>query len=255
MSCGSSFPLTTQRLVSQGAPSLTVPYTDWLPAMGLDTIKAVLVLRAVLVSAGNFSAQLAMQTASVRTDTPDAWSAVAGLSLAAASGVNAELGSANISVAASTAGKAWVRFGVTFSSGAAGGAADVALAVAYAACGSTVGTWRGQLVSDSATDSFLAVSPMVPAILADKIKAAIIVASVTGTFVCRVVVRYAPTLTDAPGAWVNTTDTNAATERNTGEITLTNGSNMYVQIGLAYSATGGGHSTADVVVSSGIRRT
>ena len=223
--------------------------------MGLDVIKAIMTLRSVLVSAGTFSGQLAMQTAAVRTDNPDAWAVVAGLSASAASGATADASSTSISIATTTALKAWVRFGVTFSSGAAGGAADVGLAVSYAACGSTVGNWKGQLVADSATDSFVAITPFLPSILADKIKAAIIVSSVTGTFTCRIVVRYAAVLTDVPGAWVNTTDTNSNTERNTGEITLSNGANMYVQIGLAYSASGGGHSTGDVVVSTGIRRT
>ena len=60
----------------------------------------------------------------------------------------------------------------------------------------------------------------------------------------------------AAGAWTNTsnTDVTGADERNTGELTLTNGTNMYVQVGLAYSSSTAAFAQADVSVSVGARR-
>jgi hypothetical protein len=160
-----------------------------------------------------------------------------------------------------TAGKAWVRFGIQYSAASAPGAAEVTLALSYAACGKMVGSWRGQLASESTADSFVALTPFIPALLADKIQAAMIVSS-QGTsstgFRARIVVRYAAAMTAVPSTWTDTTDTGSTgpVERNTNLITLTTGGNLYAQLGLAYSsATSGTLATADLAVAVGARRT
>ncbi|MES2642003.1 MAG: hypothetical protein V4850_21135 [Myxococcota bacterium] len=233
-----------------------IPMTNWQSAVGYDDIKAALNLRSVQVASGGLEAQLAIQTATVRTDEPDNWATVSGLTQSGAGAT----GSAAISVANTTAAKMWVRFGLAYNLTAgstAPGAADATLALSYAACGSLIGAWNGQLTTTVTSDSYVAITPMIPALLADKIKAAIIVNSVTSNFQCRVVVRYGFALKEVAGAWTNTSDTNVsgASQRNTGELTLSNGSNMYVQIGLAYSNTSAVFAQADVAVSVGARRT
>ena len=210
MSCGNAVAPRTERIVAQSTNPVVLPFTAWILAVGLDEIKAALLLRALQVASGSMEAELAIQTAEVRTDDPDNWATVA----------------------------------------------DATLALAHAACGSLVGAWSGQLATTVTSDSFIALTPPVPALLADKIKAALIVQSVTGNVRCRIVVRYFVLTPEAAGAWTNTsnTDVTGADERNTGELTLTNGTNMYVQVGLAYSSSTAAFAQADVSVSVGARR-
>jgi hypothetical protein len=210
MSCGNAVAPRTERIVAQSTNPVVLPFTAWILAVGLDEIKAALLLRALQVASGSMEAELAIQTAEVRTDDPDNWATVA----------------------------------------------DATLALAHAACGSLVGAWSGQLATTVTSDSFIALTPPVPALLADKIKAALIVQSVTGNFRCRIVVRCFVLTPEAAGAWTNTsnTDVTGADERNTGELTLTNGTNMYVQVGLAYSSSTAAFAQADVSVSVGARR-
>ena len=255
MSCGNAVAPRTERIIAQSTNPVVLPFTGWMSAVGFGEIKAALLLRALQVTSGSMEAELAIQTAEVRTDDPDNWATVAGLSQSGAGGTC----SADISVATTTAGKMWVRFGLSFkltTGSTAPGAADATLALAYAACGSLVGAWSGQLTTTVTSDSFIALTPPVPALLADKIKAALIVQSVSGNFRCRIVVRYFVLTPEAAGAWTNTsnTDVTGADERNTGELTLTNGTNMYVQVGLAYSSSTAAFAQADVSVSVGARR-
>ena len=202
-SCGDAVAPRTERIIAQSTNPVVLPFTGWMSAVGFDEIKAALLLRALQVASGSMEAELAIQTAKVRTDDPDNWATVSGLSQSGAGGA-----------------------------------------------------WSGQLPTTVTSDSFIALTPPVPALFADKIKAAIIVQSVTGNFRCRIVVRTFVLTSEAAGAWTNTsnTDVTGADERNTGELTLTNGTNMYVQVGLAYSSSTAAFAQADVSVSVGARR-
>lgn len=191
---------------------------------------------------------------------PDDWAIVTADSGLTVAGEGRDC-SAALGVSGLTAGKAWVRWGVAFymdseQGTTAPGAADVTLSVVTVACGSMVGSWRGSLVSSVTADAVVPVTSWVPSVWAQKVMAAFIVASASGNFRCRLVYRVAETSTDAPGSWQDTTDTNVAgnSERNTGNLTLTLGSNLMVQFGVAYSSSSG-TSVGEVAVSVGVRRT
>lgn len=68
--CGSLTSNQDQHLVTGGNTDTFAPYGSWLPTMGLDLVRGVYTIRALL---GTFRYQLAYQTAVARKDNPDAW--------------------------------------------------------------------------------------------------------------------------------------------------------------------------------------
>lgn len=65
-----------------------------MPAIGFDWIKGAILLRAVAIASGTLNAQLAIQTADVRTDAQGAWAQVNGLSTTAVTGTPANTNAA-----------------------------------------------------------------------------------------------------------------------------------------------------------------
>lgn len=243
---------------TSGTGLVFVPILDWAAAIGLDTLQAAIIVTAMYTASGNTKAQLAVQTASVRTDNPDAWAVVSvtggGLSVV---GQN-HGASASLDVSGLTAAKAWVRWGVAFSmdsGGTAPGSADVTLTVAGVVLGEMIGGWRGQLTSSVTSDANIAITGWVPAIWAQKVMAALLVTSADANFRCRLRYRTAESSQSAPGSWTNTGDSNQSgnQERVAVDNALSLGSNLWVQFGLAYSSSSG-TSSADVMVSVGVRR-
>ena len=79
----------------------------------------------------------------------------------------------------------------------------------------------------------------VPASLAKKIKAAVVVNSLSGNFQWCLTYRTATTSKDVPDAWTADWDTlRTATEVNTGELSPTLTGKMWVQIGIQYNLSG-----------------
>jgi hypothetical protein len=246
-------------LSSWGTTAICVPFTEWSPCVGVDAVQAAMILAALSMGAGSAQAQLAYQTAPVRVDNPDVWAAVpSGLTVSGSTTTSGA--SSSIDVSSLTAGKAWIRFGVLLSVAVGGtppAVADVTLAMANTDVGAMVGNWRGQLVATVTSDAYMAVTGWTVSLAAQKVMAAIIVASASTNFRHRLVYRVAPTMQAVPGAWTDiATEVNQSgnLERNTGRLALTLGANLFVQFGLAYSSSSG-TSVADVQVSVGARRT
>ncbi len=220
-----------------------------MPAIGLDNVKAVLRSHAV---SGNFQLRLAMQTALVRVELPEAPSTLDQLLVG-----DGERCTGMISVAESTASKFFVRFGVAYSlsSGSALGQADVSFALSHTQCGQIVGGRSLSLASNATADAFALVTGWVPAIQVQKVKAVTVCRSLNGGFEWKLCYRTATTSKETPSAWTSLGGSYlGAGEFDTGDVTLNVDSSMYVQFGVLYHSSSGA-GDAQVDTSFAVRRT
>jgi hypothetical protein len=198
----------------------------------LSSFDAVVKAKAV---SGSFRCQVVVQYAAVRTDEPDSPSSVG----SALTGAGEALVSSG-DISGTTANKMWRRYGIKYdlTSGSAA-TADVELQVVENTCGEVLTSWSGVLVASTSTRAFQEVGMWVPASLAKKIKAAVVVNSLSGNFQWCLTYRTATTSKDVPDAWTADWDTlRTATEVNTGELSPTLTGKMWVQIGIQYNLSG-----------------
>jgi hypothetical protein len=239
------------------------PFTDWMPAIGLDAAKMVIKRKSVAVTgtAPTFNVKPAIQVAVVRPDNPDDWAAISGQSAYTGAG---ESNTGVMTISGTTGGKMFVRFGVSYYLGGTAptsGQADVEVVLSYKQCGEIVGSMTQDLQAfNTTTNSFVAVTGWVPAIDADKVVAAFVITALVNNFRCQLAYRTASTSTQSPSAWAllegasyRTTDG----ETSTGEISLSITSEMYVQFGVAFSQSSAGAAPGQAAVSTAVavRRT
>lgn len=259
MSCGELSGISWLSLTSNlnGVGNLRfVPFTDWMSAMGLDKVKAVILIKALT---GNFQAQLAVQTASVRTDNPDAWATLDTMT-------NADRCTAVIDVTSNTASKAYARFGVAYnlSSGTTLGGADVGFQLSDVVCGDIVGSTTLQLMAVDTNPYFVPVTGWLPAMTIAKVKAGFTVTGSLNGFKYRLCYRAATISSNVVAVAWGTANleagyTSGDGERNTGEITMPTGvgvtgridDKMFVQFGIEFTGTSAGaQATATVTTAT-----
>lgn len=245
MACGGLSKKSQKRL---NAFSTTVAYewfTDWLPAIGMDS--AMVVLKGRAASSVQFQAQVVMQTAAVRTDQPSD-PITKGSAQFPATNTNYFSYNTNImDITSNTGSVMFVRFGVAYNlvSGASVPAsADVELEVAYTQCGDIVAAVTHQLATTTSTAQYIAVTGWLPRILVDKVKAGLVCNSLTGNFVFQLAYRTAETSKESPSAWTLVADATGpapygAGEGCTSELPVSLGNNMWVQFGIMYKSTSG----------------
>ena len=248
--------VTDLRLVSHTLETLTTSkairvYMEWMPCVGMDIVKGIIRIRNVT---GNFQAQPFYQLCDVRTDKPDA-----PIYLGALSGAG-ESCSGESNISADTAGKMFIRFGVAYalSSGSTLGSGDVSLQITTVSCGNVQGAVTQTYFAYGTGSTVLPVTGFIPALGVAKWKIGVIVSGLTGNCQWRFVWRPATTSTEVPGAWTTTEsyrNTNNV-ELNTGEISTSLTSEMYVQGGIEVSLSSG-TTPAQVTLTTlvGFRRT
>jgi len=107
--CASLHPESTQNLTSGSGASEFIPYTNWIPAMSVKWVKAIIDLMS---RTQNFEARFALQTATTNPDVPnapvlkDSWINSTGKVL-----------SSFLDVSADVDGHFYVRFGVAVRNG------------------------------------------------------------------------------------------------------------------------------------------
>lgn len=254
MTCGSLTPAVQRSLNALPDRAAYEWFTEWMPCTGVDKFLALLVNRNVQ---GNFRSQVAAQWAAVRTDE-------SGLSVTTYGSAASGAGQATINsgdISSTSDEKFFVRFGVKYdlSTGSTAASAEVQLQVAYDSCGRVVGASSEQLQATSSTNSFKALTPWLPAMHAAKVKAAMVVNSLTGDFQWRMTYRTAEHFKEVPSAW--TVDWNpgagglnpfrTATEVNTTELAPTLTDKMWVQYGIQFnlSSTNQGQATVNAAVA------
>lgn len=225
--------------------------TGWMPAVGLDLIKGVLRIRNVT---GNFQAQPCYQLAAVRTDKPEAPVLLGSL---AGAGENC---SGESDISADTIDMMYIRFGVGYalSSGSTLGGGDVTLDASMLACGRIVGTFTNTFpVMSSAGSVVYPIAGFLSALEVSAWKIGVIVSGLTGNAQWRFTSRTATTSKEAPNAW-STTESYRNTDNvevNTGEITMSIGSHMYVQPGIeVILSSGSTPAQVTLTVTVGVRR-
>lgn len=251
MSCGNAGSSSTQSCQTQSTTLAYKWFTPWGPATGLDTVIAILILTGLI---GNFQAQLVIQTADVRPEAPNAPTL-----LGSALSSTTPYCTGAVSVSSYTAGAMWVRFGVAYNltSGSALGAADVTLIVSDDRCGQAAGSATNTLhTTSTATNTYVAVTGWIPAIVATKVKAALVATALQGPIQWRLAMRTATTTPEQPNAWSTTFDTwrTTAAEVCTGELATSISGAMYVQFGIQYILSGGSFGNVIVAATVAVRK-
>ena len=252
MACGTSSAPSEQHLSTMSGTTDYAWFTSWRPATGLDFVSAVMRIKNLT---GNFQGRLAIQTADTRTDNPNA------PTLLEAGYTNTQDHSTGVlNVASHTAVPMFARFGVAYnlSGGGSLGAADVSLELSWVACGQMAGGGTYVIQSPNTTSHYVAVTPWIPCLHAELVKAALIVTATLGNFRCQLAYRTAATRKEFPSAWSSNWENNAwhggNGEYTTGELPPTLGTNMWVQIGIEHQLSSGSDGEAIVSVAVGVRR-
>lgn len=259
MACGFLTPATTRHLSTNlsGANSVVhEAFTDWIPVMGLDSVRALLRFAALT---NQFQGQLAYQTAATRTDQPDAWGVLDQVT-------STDRCTGSISLSGVTANKFYIRFGIAYnlSSGSTNSQADVSLQLSYSICGSLVGTATLQALAPDTSNYFAPVTGWMPAADAAKVLAALLVSGVVGNFQCRLTYRTAQLETAVVTDNWATINLEAGWHTgngsfNTGQLTLPTSGNgrtddkMWIQFGLQFSVSSGTGGQATVSVATAVR--
>jgi hypothetical protein len=271
MTCANVTKETWKHLAVFSTDAEIEPFTEWMPCEGIDTVRAVMKIKA---SNGSPKVQLAMQCAAVRPSNPTAWQALGSYSSTGDREVAVEQDVAATTI--NTAANFWVRFGLLFKidSGTIGGA-DCALSVSYDQCGQVVGHMNQVLESSLKQDDlYVPVGPFIPILFADKVKIATILTSMvtltsggdTNALGVKAAWRTANTSPESPNAWSTTFSAGTNTERSadgeydTGELTPSYSGSpppMWVQFGLHFakvntSGSGPVTGTVSAVVSAAV---
>lgn len=255
MTCGSTTADSTT-YVNATTPTFSIVWlTDWESCVGLDSVMASIIARAC--SSDHLQIQLVQQVALVRTDKPSL-PVYKGSVLSPASGTLSH-NTGVLSISSDTAPAAYVRWGLAFrhASGQAQASGELSLNVAYTRCGEVVETGSWQLDTSSTSLRYLPLGDWIPSLLVDKVKLAAICSSLTGPLRWRLAMRTAATDQAEPGAWSLVTDSNApytAGEVNTGDLSVTLGSTMWVQFAIAYDLSSAGSGQATITAALGVRR-
>lgn len=248
--CRSSPSISQQRLVAPTTDTLYVWFTGWRSTLGVQNARLTTKRRAVT---GNFQCRPCLQAAMVRGDVPDA-PTLLDTQMRAGAGETctaADVGGALV-------GRTLVRYGVAYSVSSGNlGQADVELAVVDDGCGEQIGQASVVLSALSTTDSYYVLTGWVPALLAAKVKAALVTSGIVGNFRFRLAYRKATTSTQAPGAWTTTWDAwrSAEEEVNTGELDVDAADSMWVQFAIQYALSSGSSlGSATISVGLGARK-
>lgn len=239
MSCGGTTGARQRRLDAMTTGGQIEWFSDWQACIGMDEIFAV--MKAKSATSEYFEGQLVIQTANVRPSQPNAPIAKGTVQTPTSGSFEYPV---SLNIANDTSGAAFIRFGVLYSyaDGQAPASADVELEVAWVQFGQMLASATHQLSTTTTEDQVIAISDMMPGILVHKVKGVVICRSLTGYFRWRLAYRTAATSKEDPGAWNLVTDTNApyaAGEFNTGDLSVSVGTNMWVQLGLLYDLPGG----------------
>lgn len=234
MSCNSVTPVISKRLVTVSTVQAFEWYTDWIPAAAITRIQSVLKSKGV---SGNIAVQVAIQTASIRPDDPDSPSVVGSVLSGAG-----ELSSSVADVTAPFSGKYFVRFGVAY--GLTGGTlaqGDVSLLLAYDMCGSVVGSQVLAFATSSNTDAFIPITTWIPSLSTEKVRA-VVVATGSTSLQWKLSYRTAATSVEAPNGWQSNLEVSyhGLGSVNTGDLSPSLGSDMWIQFGIQYCSSSGG---------------
>jgi hypothetical protein len=227
-----------------------------MPATGLDALDFQMNLLAI---SGSFEAKPGIQLAEVRTDVPDAPSAVSGGSYKTTEGFHHFRG------ALTAAGKAFYRVGIMYKASSGDATAQVQMGVTRSQCGQTfppqqVSIHPGML--DPTAISYFPITAFIPLVGATKLKAMFIVTD-NSSLKYKLVARSA-TDPNAPNPWVAvetpwTDPASGNSERNTSEQDVPSdtdfdaSANSLMQLGVAVLRAGAGQARGTITAMAAVR--
>ena len=253
MTCSQLSPPISRRLTCDSTVTQYAPLTGWMPCTGLDSVRAVIRNSAVTSS---FQSRLAVQFASVRTDNPGDWIDMDQWLVGAG-----DLCTGDDSLPSQADTAFFVRFGVGYvrPSGSGTAGADVSVQLSFQACGNVVGNARFHaVVSGDDGPYYMPISDWFPLQHATSVRAAAVVSGVSGgTFNWRLTLQTATTEVEQAGAWSDSfqaTDYSGGGETNTGDVQISNTTDMWGRFGVRFGRSGGSSLTqADIQVTCAIK--
>lgn len=242
---------TERRLSTMSTTTAYAWYTSWLPAIGMDSVKGVLQNRN---HDGNFQSRLAVQTAAVREDNPDAPTTLEAGWLG-----NSERCTGVVDLTSYTGPKMLVRLGVAYnlSTGSNLGSADTHLELTYNNFGRIVTRKDLRLHTPDTANYYEPLTGFLPAVHVAKAKASLVITDASANLQTRLAWRAATIGPQSPGSWSTTWDTwhSSSGEFATGELTPSVSTDMFIQIGLQHSMTSGTHGVGLVHAVVAVRPT
>ncbi|MBK7395781.1 MAG: hypothetical protein IPJ34_05605 [Myxococcales bacterium] len=231
-----------RHLISNNTTPLQEWFTDWMSCDGIDNIRLVIKVKN---SGASFSWQPIVQYAAVRVDSPGAATTIGN-----GQSNNGEYNPGDIAVATDMGNNRLFRLGVQYSSASASvQQGDVYLQASWRQAGTDLGTRRVTLAVADSSDKYEVLTPWMPATFMAKVKAAFVLTSITpsnGNLRYMLAYQTADTAIEQPGTWQDaeagwSQPGNGTTyaERNTGERSLANLTQMWFRLGVKYSQAGG----------------
>jgi hypothetical protein len=197
MSCINFFGPTERRISVTSTTEIFVPFTGWMPAQGIDKVRATLRL---LAESGNIQARIAYQSATAVVNEGGAGGRNAPQGLGTAT--NATMSPLEFQVSAGDVH--WIRFGVFVSLSQAGppGQADVVVSYALSACGKPLGRYTDQIhIGGNTSPAVVPVTEWTPAFLLDEVSLALVIQAVAGNLDTQVMIQTADVDPTSPNAW------------------------------------------------------
>ena len=197
MSCTRFFGPIELRVSVTSTTEIFIPFTDWMPAQGIDKVRATLRL---LADSGFIQARIAFQTATAVVNEGGAGGRNVPQGIGTAT--NATMSVIDAAVPAGTVH--WMRWGVFVSLSQAGppGQADLVLTYAVPGCGSAMGRFTDTVhIGGNTSPAVVPVTGWVPAFLLEQVSLAVVLQAVVGNLETQVMIQTADVDVSSPNAW------------------------------------------------------
>ena len=247
MGCVNTTPETWREAPVNVTTTVYIWFTGWVPAVGLDSVKALLFRK----NTGTYvQSQVAYQTAATRPSEPDAPGVLG----------NAQTGNGAYcmsltDISATTASKMYIRFGVALNLTQGNpDKAEVGMQFCTVNYGTILSSKEFDLLAPDTTSLYVPVTDWFPSVMISKSKAVFNLMNPTATFRCRMAYQTAATRVESPSTWSSNDGWKSTSgEVNTTEVTATS-SDFWMRLGIEYQCSSGTNQSANVKVVTGIRK-
>jgi hypothetical protein len=255
MSCIRFFGPIERRVFATSTTEIFYPFTDWMPAQGVDRFRATLRL---LADSGLIQARIAFQTATAVINEGGAGGR--NEPEGGGSATNAEMSVIDASV--SPGAEHWIRWGVYVSLSQAGppGQADVVLSLAVPGCASALGRFAETVhIGGNTSPAVVPVTAWVPAFQLEAVSLALVVQGVAGSLETQGMIQTADVDASSPNAWVSLGTSASGARKECLQYAVTSVTDpgvgtkpMLVRLGLSFKLASG---TSEAYASVGIDAT
>jgi hypothetical protein len=197
MSCTNFVGPTDRRVTVTSTTEIFVPFTGWMPSLGVDGVRATLRL---LAESGGVQARIAYQTATAVINE----AGTGGRSAPQGLGTPTDVTMSPLSFAVNPGTVHWIRWGVLVSLEQAGppGQADLVLSFAWPGCGKPLGRLSEQVhIGGNTSPAVIPITDWVPAYLLEEVSLALVIQAMAGSLDTQVMIQTADVDPTSPNAW------------------------------------------------------